>query len=52
MVLQLGFVRQNSRSNPEQWEDQMTEMKKSIQESGQTLEQFMETSFAPILTLL
>ena len=42
------WSRFGNRSNPEIWESQMDEMRKEIKASGQTLEQFMETSWAPI----
>jgi hypothetical protein len=43
-----AWSRFGQRGNPEIWEQQMAEMKREIQASGQTLEQFMETSWAPI----
>ena len=42
------WSRFGSRANPELWEQQMSEMKKEIKASGQTIEQFMENSWAPI----
>jgi hypothetical protein len=42
------WSRFGSRANPEIWEEQMAEMKREIKASGQTLEQFMENSWAPI----
>lgn len=36
------------RGTPENWESQMSELKKEIESSGQTFEQFVENSWAPI----
>lgn len=43
-----AWSRFGERANPEIWDQQMEQMKQQIQESGQTLEQFMENSWAPI----
>lgn len=43
-----AWSRFGERGNTEVWEDQMAAMKKEIQESGQTIEQFMENTWAPI----
>jgi hypothetical protein len=43
-----AWSRFGARSNPEVWEQQLAEMKKEITASGQSLEQFMDSTFAPI----
>jgi hypothetical protein len=43
-----AWSRFGERGNAEIWEEQMAAMKKEIQASGQTVEQFMESSWAPI----
>ena len=43
-----AWSRFGERGNAEVWEEQMAAMKKEIQASGQTVEQFMESSWAPI----
>lgn len=48
MKSRAAWSRFGERSNPEVWEAQMAEIKREIQASGQTLEQFMENTWAPI----
>lgn len=43
-----AWSRFGQRGNPEIWEAQMAEMKKEIDASGQSIEQFMENTWAPI----
>jgi len=43
-----AWSRLGQRGNPEIWNAQMEELKKEIDASGQTIEQFMENSMAPI----
>ena len=43
-----AWSRLGERANPEVWEAQMEEMKKTIKSSGQTFDQFSENSWAPI----
>lgn len=43
-----SWSRFGNRSTPEIWENHMSEMKKEIEASGQTIEQFMENTLAPI----
>lgn len=43
-----AWSRLGERANPEIWEAQMEEMKKSIKSSGQTFTEFSENSWAPI----
>lgn len=43
-----AWSRFGQRGNPEIWEAQMEEMKKEIDASGQSIEQFMENTWAPI----
>lgn len=48
MTSRSAWSRLGERSNPEVWEAQMEEMKKTIKNSGQTFDQFSENTWAPI----
>ena len=43
-----AFSRLGSRANPEAWEAQIAQVRGQIKESGQSFEQFIENSWAPI----